>query len=303
MRTLRTVADVRAALAADRASERSIALVPTMGALHEGHLSLIRAARAAHDVVVVSLFVNPAQFNEGADLAAYPRDEARDAELAAQAGGDLLFAPADDEVYPDGFATTVRIRGPLTESLEGAHRGPAHFDGVATVVTKLFTIVAPDAAYFGAKDAQQLRVIRRLARDLNLPVEIVGCPTVRDRDGLALSSRNGRLDEDGRRRALGLSRALREVADGIERGRFLSREAAESAGLTVIRDHGADPEYFCLVQPDTLAPATQIAGELLLVTAARVADVRLIDNLEVHAAAQTERASDPANTEAVPCSA
>jgi pantoate--beta-alanine ligase len=303
MRTIRTVADVRAALAADRASGRSIALVPTMGALHEGHLSLIRAARAAHDVVVVSLFVNPAQFNEGRDLAAYPRDEARDAELAADAGADLLFAPADGEVYPEGFATQVRIRGPLSESLEGAHRGAGHFDGVATVVTKLFTIVAPDAAYFGAKDAQQLRVIRRLARDLNLSVEIVGCPTVRDRDGLALSSRNERLDGDGRRRALGLSRALREVADGIERGRFGSREAAEAAGLTVIRDHGAEPEYFCLVQPDTLAPAGEIAGELLLVTAARVGDVRLIDNLEVHAAAQAERASDPANTEAVPCSA
>jgi pantoate--beta-alanine ligase len=302
MTTVRTVADVRAALDPARRRERSIALVPTMGALHGGHLSLIRAARAAHDIVVVSLFVNPTQFNESADLAAYPRDEAHDAELAAAAGADLLFAPPAGEIYPDGFATQVCIRGPLTETLEGAHRGPEHFDGVATVVTKLFTIVAPDAAYFGVKDAQQLRVIRRLARDLNLPVEIVACPTVRDSDGLALSSRNQRLDEDGRRRALGLSRALREVADGIERGRFRSREAAEAAGLTVIRDHGAEPEYFCLVQPDTMALVGELAGELLLVTAARVGDVRLIDNLEVHAAAPAERASDPANTEVIPCS-
>jgi pantoate--beta-alanine ligase len=302
MRTVRTVSEVRAELSRPRAAGRSIALVPTMGALHDGHLSLIRAARAAHDVVVVSLFVNPTQFNEGSDLAAYPRDESGDAELAAAAGADVLFAPGAAEIYPDGFATQVRIRGPLTETLEGAHRGPGHFDGVATVVTKLLTIASPHAAYFGAKDAQQLRVVRRLVRDLDLPVEIVACPTVRDDEGLALSSRNARLLADERHSALGLSCALREVADGIENGRFADPAEAERAGLRVLAEHGAEAEYFQVVDPASMAPVDALAGELLLVTAARVGAVRLIDNVDVRAAVPGD-APEPSTRKAVPCSA
>ena len=178
-----------------------------MGALHDGHLSLIRRARATCDEVVVSLFVNPAQFNEASDLAAYPRDEARDGALAAEAGVDLLFAPALAEVYPPGFATTVHVGG-VTETLEGEHRGVAHFDGVATVVTKLLNMVGPDVAFFGQKDAQQALVIRRLVRDLDLPVRIEVCPTVREADGLALSSRNVHLRGADRERALALRDAL-----------------------------------------------------------------------------------------------
>lgn len=281
MRTLRTVDDLRTKLGAERAAGRSVALVPTMGALHEGHLSLIRAARSAHDVVVVSLFVNPAQFNESSDLAGYPRDEAADAALAVQAGADLLFAPSQSEVYPDGFAASVQLRGPLTETLEGEHRGAAHFDGVTTVVAKLFGMVAPDAAFFGAKDAQQLRIVRRMARDLDLTVRIVACPTVREPDGLAMSSRNGRLDPEQRQSALGLSRALGEVARGVARARYTSVAEAESAGLAVLTGHGCQPEYFRLVDPESMAAVARLSGDLLIVTAARVGQVRLIDNAAV----------------------
>ncbi len=189
MRTVRTIGELRAALAPDRRAGRTIGLVPTMGAFHDGHLSLIRRAREQSDVVVVSLFVNPTQFNESSDLASYPRDEQRDAALAAEAGVDYLFAPPPEEIYPDGFATTVSVSR-VTEQLEGAHRGHGHFDGVATVVAKLLNIVGPDVAYFGQKDAQQALMIRRLARDLNIPVRIETCPTRREADGLAMSSRN-----------------------------------------------------------------------------------------------------------------
>ena len=281
MRTVRTVADLRAVLAPERRAGRTIGLVPTMGALHEGHLSLIRAARAASDVVVVSLFVNPAQFDDDADLAAYPRTEEQDAAAAAAAGADLLFAPPADEVYPEGFATTVAVGGPLTDTLEGAHRGAAHFHGVTTVVTKLLNMVQPDTAFFGRKDAQQAVVIGRLVRDLDLPVRIALCPTVREPDGLALSSRNAHLTGDERERALALSRALREVAAAIAGGTLFDGDAVRAAGLAALRDHGAQPEYFEVVDPATLAPAARLDRDLLLVTAARVGRVRLIDNLPV----------------------
>ena len=283
MRTLRTVHDLRTTLGAERAAGRSVALVPTMGGLHEGHLSLIRAARSEHDVVVVSLFVNPAQFSESSDLASYPRDEATDAALAARAGTDLLFAPSQAEVYPDGFAASVQLRGLLTETLEGEHRGPAHFDGVTTVVAKLFGMAAPDAAFFGAKDAQQLRVVRRMTSDLNLPVRIVACPTVREPDGLAMSSRNARLDPEQRQSALGLSRALGEVARGLADARYASVAEAESAGLAVLTGHGCEPEYFRVVDPESMAPVALLSGYVLLVTAAHVGRVRLIDNAAVSA--------------------
>ena len=273
MRTVRTVAEVRAAV---KAAPGPVGLVPTMGALHDGHLALVRAARERCGTVVVSLFVNPTQFDDGADLAAYPRDEQRDAELARAAGADLLFAPPVDAVYPDGFATTVTVAS-LTESLEGEHRGREHFEGVATVVTKLFNMVGPDVAYFGQKDAQQLAVIRKLVRDLDIPVEIVGVPTVREPDGLAMSSRNVRLDDDQRGRALALHRALTAAERAASAGEQDAR-AVRAAAIGAMEPYGIQPEYLELVAPDTFTPVSRIDGDVLVAVAARVGDVRLIDN-------------------------
>jgi pantoate--beta-alanine ligase len=281
MRTLRTVAEVRAALRASRREERTIGLVPTMGALHDGHLSLIRRAREECDQVVVSLFVNPTQFNETADLDAYPRDERRDAALAADAGADLLFAPPVEEVYPPGFSTFVRVGGDLTERLEAAERGPQHFHGVTTVVTKLFNMVGPDVAYFGQKDAQQAMVIRKLVRDLDLPVRIEVCPTVREADGLALSSRNVHLRGDDRARAVALSRALDAARAAIAAGER-DAGAVTAVARAAMNDFGVEPEYLELVAADTLAPVTAIDGEVLVAVAARVGGTRLIDNAIVN---------------------
>ena len=281
MRTVRTVADLRAALRDARRAERTIGLVPTMGALHAGHLSLVRAARAENDVVVVSLFVNPTQFNEAADLDAYPRDEARDTEAAAAAGTDLLFAPSADEVYPPGFATTVRIAG-LTEHLEGEHRGTAHFEGVATVVCKLLNMAQPDVAYFGQKDAQQAAVIRRLVRDLDIPVRIAVQPTVREPDGLALSSRNVHLKGADRERALALRRALEAAAESVAAGQR-DPHAIERAGRAAMARLGVEAEYVALVRPDDLRPVERIDGDVLVAVAARVGPTRLIDNTILHA--------------------
>ena len=281
MRTVRTVADLRAALRDARRAERTIGLVPTMGALHAGHLSLVRAARAENDVVVVSLFVNPTQFNEAADLDAYPRDEARDAEAAAAAGADLLFAPSAGEVYPPGFATTVRIAG-LTEHLEGEHRGIAHFEGVATVVCKLLNMAQPDVAYFGQKDAQQAAVIRRLVRDLDIPVRIAVQPTVREPDGLALSSRNVHLTGADRERALALRQALDAAAETVAAGER-DPHAVERAGRAAMARLGVEAEYVALVRPDDLRPVERIDGDVLVAVAARVGPTRLIDNTILHA--------------------
>lgn len=274
MRTVRTVADLRAALPRDR----RVGLVPTMGALHDGHVSLLRRARADCDFVVMSLFVNPAQFAPGEDLEAYPRDEERDAALAAAEGVDLLFAPPVDEVYPPGFSTTVEVTG-LTDVLCGAHRD-GHFRGVTTVVAKLLNMVRPDAAYFGQKDAQQAIVIRRMVRDLDMPVEIVVCPTVREHDGLALSSRNVYLTPEERQRALGLSRALRAAQEAVDDGRTDAREvlAAARAALGEV-----DPEYLELRSAEDLAPVERVNGSTLLAVAARVGRARLIDNVVLEA--------------------
>ncbi len=296
MRTLRTIADVRAALATPRRAGRSIGLVPTMGALHDGHLSLIRRAREQCDLVVMSLFVNPAQFNEQADLDGYPRDEAADAALAAAVGGDLLFAPAPEEVYPAGFATTVSVAG-ITETLEGAHRGRAHFDGVATVVTKLLNIVGPDVAYFGQKDAQQAAVIRRLVRDLDIPVRIDTCPTVRDPDGLALSSRNARLTTGERARATALHRALAAIEHAVGAG---ERDPAAACAIGRAELAGAqiELEYLELVSDDTLTPVARIEDGTLAVVAARVGATRLIDNQPLSTARATPGAAHPASPDA-----
>jgi pantoate--beta-alanine ligase len=276
MNVVHTVAELRAALLEPRRAGRSIGLVPTMGAFHEGHLSLMRQARRDCEVVVVSLFVNPAQFNDAADLERYPRDYERDRALAAEIGVDQLFVPAVEEVYPHGFATTVSVAG-ITETLEGAHRGRAHFDGVTTVVTKLFNMVSPDVAYFGQKDAQQALVIRRLVRDLNMPVRIEVCPTVREADGLALSSRNAHLSPADRARATTLHRALAAVQEAVQAG---ERDAATLRARAHAELHASqiEPDYFELVSTDTLAPVSRIDGAVLAVLAAHVGGTRLIDN-------------------------
>ncbi len=279
MRTLRTVNELRTAVRAARRQDPSalVGLVPTMGALHDGHLALIREARLTCELVVVSLFVNPAQFNAAADLEAYPRDEASDAGLASDAGADLLFAPAPEVVYPPGFATTVQLSGPLVETLEGAHRGPAHFHGVTTVVTKLFNMVQPDVAFFGEKDAQQVLVVRKLVADLDLPVRIQTVPTVREPDGLARSSRNVHLTGEHRARALALRAGLDAAATAVAAG---ERDAArvQASAVAAMTDLGVPPEYLALVDPSTLAPVEVIGDGTLVAVAADVGGTRLIDN-------------------------
>jgi pantoate--beta-alanine ligase len=276
MRTVRTVAELREALRPARREERVIGLVPTMGALHEGHLSLIRHARATCDEVVVSLFVNPAQFNDAGDLAAYPRDEARDAGLLIAEGADVLFAPGVEEVYPPGFVTTVHVEG-LTAPLEGVSRGVSHFDAVTTVVTKLLNMVGPDVAFFGQKDAQQALVVGRLVRDLDMPVRIEVRPTVREHDGLALSSRNVHLEGDDRERAVALSEALRAAEASLAAGER-DADALRAAALAAMRGRGVEPEYLALVDTDDLHPVARVEGDALLAVAARVGETRLIDN-------------------------
>ena len=279
MRVVRLIPDLRAALDVERRAARRIGLVPTMGAFHEGHLSLMRRARVECAAVVVSLFVNPMQFGDPADLAAYPRDDARDEELARAAGVDLLFIPAVEEIYPPGFGTTVEVRG-VTEPLEGEARGPEHFRGVATVVAKLFQIAQPDVAYFGQKDAQQAIVIRHLVRDLDIPVHIEACPTVREPDGLAMSSRNMRLSAAARARAAGLSEALRAVEAEVKAGKRSAAELVNAArAVLVARGIGVgDVEYLAVVDPETLVPLSVIETRALVAIAARVDNVRLIDN-------------------------
>jgi pantoate--beta-alanine ligase len=276
MRIVRSIAEVRAAVRGARAAGDRVGLVPTMGAFHDGHLSLIRRARAESDLVVVSLFVNPTQFGANEDLGAYPRDEGKDAALAAAEGADILFAPPVEEIYPDGFATSIHISG-ITEVLCGAHRGPHHFDGVATVVAKLFQIVAPDAAFFGQKDAQQILVIRRLVRDLDIPVRIVACPIIREPDGLAMSSRNAYLDPASRQQATALNRALDAAATTVAAG---ERDAGAvlDAARAVLTGAGIDPEYLELRSPDDLAERHTFDQPTLLAVAARVGPARLIDN-------------------------
>jgi pantoate--beta-alanine ligase len=270
MRVVRVVAELRAALDVERRAGRSVGLVPTMGAFHEGHLSLMRRARAACDVVVVSLFVNPAQFNDSADLAAYPRDDARDERLAGAEGIDLLFVPPVEEIYPPGFATNVEVSG-VTEPLEGLARGAAHFRGVTTVVTKLFHIVEPDVAYFGQKDVQ---------------VRIEVCPTVRENDGLAMSSRNVRLSPDARMRAVGLADALRAAEAELKAGKRSADDLVSRARAALsARGIGAgDVEYLAVVDPETLTPVNVVESKALVVIAARVDNVRLIDNAVVDVA-------------------
>ena len=275
---VRTVADLRAHTRVWRAEGHVIGVVPTMGALHDGHLSLARAARRDCDRVITTIFVNPMQFNNPDDLLKYPRSEEADAALLASVPVDLIFAPSREEVYPEGFKTVVSVAG-VSEPLEGRMR-PGHFDGVATVVTKLFGMTMADRGYFGQKDWQQLQVVLRLVRDLNLAVEIVGCETIREADGLAMSSRNVRLTPEGRARAGVLFRAITAAADDIRAGqsdRMAIREAAEA-----IRAAGFERgEYIELREEATLMPSNDPASPRRMLAACWLDGVRLIDNIPV----------------------
>jgi pantoate--beta-alanine ligase len=276
---LRTKAELRAALGDARRAGRTIGLVPTMGYLHEGHLSLIRAARAECDLVVMSLFVNPTQFGPGEDLDRYPRDEERDLRLAGEAGADLVFAPAVEEVYSPDASTAVAVGGSLTGVLDGdpERRGPEHFRGVTTVVAKLFNIVGPDVAFFGQKDAQQAVVIRRMVRDLDFPVRIEVMPTVREADGLAMSSRNAYLEPEDRERATALSRALAAAERGARAGSLADGLGAARRELAAA---GIEPEYLEARDAETLEPVEGLGDRPVLVAvAARVGAARLIDNV------------------------
>jgi pantoate--beta-alanine ligase len=273
---LSTITETRAACRHERSKGGRLGLVPTMGALHAGHLSLVRAAKTQCDTVAVSLFVNPTQFGPTEDLAKYPRQFERDRELLEKEEVAILFAPSTGEMYPKGEATWVVVEG-LSEKLDGRSR-PGHFRGVTTVVSKLFHIIEPDVAFFGQKDAAQSAIIRRLARDLNFPIEIVICPIVREPDGLAMSSRNAYLNPDERQRALTLHRSLNRVEDEFRAG---ERSAANLIGA-VTKVFGQEPQvrldYLEIVDPDTLDPVDQIARPALVAVAAYVGSTRLIDN-------------------------
>ncbi len=279
VRVCRAKAALRAALEPARREGRTIGLVPTMGYLHEGHLSLLRAAAAECDLVVMSLFVNPTQFGPGEDLERYPRDEERDLRLAAEAGAEIVFAPSVAEMYPDGFATRVEVGGNLTAVLDGdrSRRGPEHFRGVTTIVAKLFNIVAPDVAYFGQKDAQQVAVLRRMVRDLDFPLRVEVLPTVREPDGLAMSSRNAYLEPADRERAATLARALASVEREARAG---SLRAGLEAARRELAAAGIEPEYLEARDAERLEPVEALNGRPVLVAvAARVGAARLIDNI------------------------
>lgn len=281
MELVESIEALRAKLGGARASGRRIALVPTMGALHQGHLSLIRQAGADGSLVVVSVFVNPTQFNDPADLARYPRRTEQDARDAAEAGAELVFTPTAAQMYPEGFNTSIRVSG-VSERWEGASRGASHFDGVALVVTKLLSIVGPDTAWFGAKDAQQLAVIRRVSADLNLAVQIRAAETVRDDAGLALSSRNALLAEQDRGAALSLGASLRAAADAVRAG---ERDAAAltARALDTLTAAGARAEYWAVVDPVSFEPMERVepGTPALAIVAAYAGAVRLIDNLRL----------------------
>lgn len=295
MRHITTVSDLRAHLDRERAAGRSIGFVPTMGYLHEGHVSLMRAARRDTEVVVSSVFVNPLQFAAGEDLDDYPRDLERDAELAEGAGVDVLFVPSTGEMYPDGhpIATTVTVAG-ASEGFEGASR-PTHFAGVATVVAKLFSIVGPCAAYFGEKDFQQLAVVRRMVADLSMPVDVVGCETVRESDGLAMSSRNAYLTDAQRAAAPVVNRALRTAADAILAGETDPEVARRIMADVVAADTGPETDsgldYADVVDAASFTTPDPLAGDLRLLIAVRFASTRLIDNVGVTAPAASTRGS------------
>lgn len=276
------VSELRDAVGAVRAQGGSVGLVPTMGYLHEGHQSLVTRSAAENDLTVVSIFVNPLQFAEGEDYGAYPRDLERDRKMCAAAGAGLVFAPSADEMYPQSPITSVTVKG-LNAVLEGRVR-PTHFDGVATVVAKLFAMLGPGRAYFGEKDYQQLAIIRRLTTDLSLPVEVVGCPTFRESDGLAMSSRNVYLTAEERPAATVLWRSLQAGRDAVVQGSRSSDEVEAVMAAVLAAEPKASPDYAAVVDAATLDRPDVLDGELRLLVAARVGRARLIDNLGVDCA-------------------
>jgi pantoate--beta-alanine ligase len=277
MKICTTIAEIRAARRSARSDGQSLGLVPSMGALHEGHLSLVRMAKAQCDLVVVSIFVNPLQFGPNEDLAKYPRNFDRDRELLEKEGVDFIFAPGVEEMYPAGAVTYVTVEG-LSDKLCGRSR-PGHFRGVTTVVSKLFNIVEPDRAFFGQKDAAQSAIIRRMVRDLNLPVQIVIGPIVREPDGLAMSSRNAYLDAQQRKSALVLHRSLMAVQERFDQGERLVHALIEAGKQTFAQDPSVRLDYFEIVDPETLDPVDNLSRGALVAVAAFVGKARLIDNV------------------------
>ena len=277
LRTFTTIAEMRSAVQALKLERRSLGFVPTMGALHQGHLSLVRAARQQCHAVAVSIFVNPTQFGPGEDLDQYPRSFERDRELLMSEGVELLFAPSTQEMYCDRGVTWVTVDD-LSSKLDGRSR-PGHFRGVATVVAKLFHIVEPDAAFFGQKDAAQVAVIRRMVADLNMKVEVVACPIVREADGLAMSSRNAYLDAQQRKHALALYRSLTRVGELVKSGERSSRILAAAGSEEISNEEGVRLDYFEIVDPLTLNPVHDVGLGALVAVAAYVGSTRLIDNM------------------------
>ncbi len=278
MRILKTITETREELA--KFKNKSIGLVPTMGFFHEGHLSLMKQARQECDIVVVSLFVNPTQFGQGEDFEQYPRDELRDAELAQSNGVDYIFQPSVKEMYQESFNTAVVLGRTLTDKMCGSSR-PGHFQGVATVVTKLFNIIQPEKAYFGQKDAQQLVVIKSFVRDLNLPIEIIGMPIIREEDGLAKSSRNIYLSHKEREQALGLYRALCLGEDLIQGGLLNRSELIGRVKDFLLNQPGLEVDYFEAVQAEDLSAPDILKGKIIIAGAVRAGSTRLIDNILV----------------------
>lgn len=277
MRQIETIAQMKTACRGATRSGKTLGLVPTMGALHEGHLSLVRVAKRECDVIAVSIFVNPLQFGPTEDFEKYPRTFQKDATMLEELGVDLLFAPLVKEMYPVGAKTFVDVDD-LSSKLDGGSR-PGHFRGVATVVCKLFEIVRPDRAYFGQKDAAQVALLRKMARDLDMDVRIVVCPIVREADGLAMSSRNAYLNPEQRRQALVLSRSLRQVKAAVETGEADAQKLIEIGSQVISSEPGARLDYFAIVNPDTLEPVANVVPGTLVAVAAWVGATRLIDNL------------------------
>jgi pantoate--beta-alanine ligase len=277
MLVLHTIAETRATCARIRLAGKTLGLVPTMGALHQGHLSLVHAAQTSCDAVAVSIFVNPTQFGPKEDFASYPRTMEEDCRTLEAAGVDVVFAPSVQEMYPSGASTFVEVTG-LSDRLDGASR-PGHFRGVATVVTKLLNIFTPDHAFFGQKDAAQVAVLRKMVGDLRFAVQLVVCPTVRETDGLAMSSRNRNLSEEQRRQALALSRALFAVQELVQKGEHESARLLTKALSVLAEESAVEVDYCRIVDPDTLEDIPDVSKGALVAVAARVGTTRLIDNL------------------------
>ncbi len=281
MDIIESIGDLRKAIRKARSAGRTIGVIPTMGYLHDGHLSLMRRARKENDLVVATVFVNPAQFGPNEDFGAYPRDARRDIDLMQAEHVDIAFMPESADLYPDGYATYVDVQGPMTRALCGASR-PGHFKGVTTIVAKLFHLTAPHRAYFGQKDAQQVAVIRRMAHDLNFDLEVVACPTVRESDGLAMSSRNSYLSESQRADAVVISQALFEARDLIAGGEKRAGKVIDHIRTRIEAVGQADIDYISVVDVNTLKDLEVLEGSVLIAVAVKFGNTRLIDNLSIN---------------------